>query len=345
MNLVHKGGHPYDPLVADWLQSTVRENEAMAACGLHVCMGVTGGRFERYSVPGRLECSDWSDGSIYNMVCGAKPLLFCGLLAALENASFPIEAAEDGRPSAIDLAAHRLTGAPAVDAMSYLNASDPQRAQIIESTLSAPISRSSVSQYTEVSALVILRSLCSGLGCEDINGSFQALGLRDSFDCRPRIDPGGIGCLIEYDSAHGGGLPLLHDRSPDFYASDWYGNVGGYSTVEDLCRFYSQLLICARGESVLGLPSPRVVSAELSQESSGGFALGMMLGLDAWGIKTDEWAVGHIGFMRSSLGYAEPRTGFVLGAVGRGLDFERVAAMPDFWTQLVRVCRARVLGR
>lgn len=151
-----------------------------------------------------------------------------------------------------------------------------------------------------------------------------------------------IGCLNELRDGEAS-LPLLHDRTEEFYNNRSAGYVGGYVSALELCRFYDRLGAVYRGSEVTGFPiasivrralAPPVAETETSDASVDAsvmesgcprFGLGLACDLPSHGLSTaEDVSFGHMGVVRSSFGYCEPEKGVAVAGVLRGIDLSHL---------------------
>lgn len=125
------------------------------------------------------------------------------------------------------------------------------------------------------------------------------------------------------------GYPLLYERSERVCCTT---NVafGGYSTANDLARFYSALLEHTRG-AITSLASPPVLSAFRSTvrppvydevlERVCPFGLGFMTSLDqhAFGKDCSPASFGHSGYAGASFAFADPAQDLAVGVIFNGV--------------------------
>jgi hypothetical protein len=280
---------------------------AFAACGVDVAARWGARSLEHYW-PGSLPIARSTSGRVYNWYCALKPLICWSY---------------DEGPEAALLTAHRVHVGADVNAFSYLNASDDQRHQMWRAVLRSPQTTSEIASYQEIATLMLLEQR----GGEPIHAAVDrlcaTLSLPNTFVRRPNLDPATVGCLIEHSTGRSS-LPMMQDRLRTFYDSDHLKYLGGYSTVNDLVRFLAHAVTSHR--FAVGPPPS--------------FSRGFMVDLRTWGIDvSDHLSVGHVGFLRTSLLYAEPTTGFVFAGVQRAVLHEGYEALPARWSQLVRVAR------
>jgi hypothetical protein len=56
-----------------------------------------------------------------------------------------------------------------------------------------------------------------------------------------------------------------------------------------------------------------------------------------------ETSIGHVGFLRTALLYAEPSTGFCFAGVQRAVDFNAYDDLPQWWSEVVSAARQLLL--
>jgi hypothetical protein len=300
-------------------------------------------------------------GRIFNLVCGLKPFIVLSSLAMLERfgCGSPDEVLEAPRlvswsPVSLGDLTSYTCGLYQLTAFDYLGVSAKRRRIFRDRVLSTG-ARPGPSQYSEVSMLVVLdafvRARCDGRGLHDaVAHSARAQHLTDTFVKSATVASDSIGCLIESSERAGAPLPFLHDRTPDFFDNADYAYVGGYSSALDLCMFYSNVLRVLAGFAVPGLPSSALLTAHLNYEPRGDasaspaqYRAGMMFGLQEHGMPhVSASSFGQVGFVRSSIGCAEPTSGLALAGVLRGIDFRRLDAVQEAWSSLIQSARALV---
>lgn len=311
----------------------VHDDSGARACGIWIAASVGTDRFE-LSIPGELGVARTVDGRIFNWVCGMKPVTSMAVAGALT----PRELSLPGRAGIppLRILAHQYSGTRSLSALEFLNASDEQRHAHHGEVLRSRVDEELASTFHEVSMLMLAENeLDTELGLA-VQNLCSATGMHETFVGPVTLAPENVGCLIEY-RRRSQAIPLMHDRSDDFLQSRWLQYVGGYSSVSDIAKFYRKLLEVYGGNSIHGFPPSDIIRSELDSVPTGqSFRLGMMVNLDAWGIKPSACrSFGHIGFMRSSIAYVEPDTGFVFAGVRRAVEFEEQDHLPSRWTELI----------
>lgn len=302
-------------------------------CGLHLAASGGEDRLDIH-LPGALPAARNFDGTTFGWVCGFKPITSVAAAAQLEAVNRFFAAGDRGVAPA-DLLAYRYGGIAELSAFEFLNASDSQRASAHRAVLAHVPNGDVLSRFQEVSMLILLEAALGASLNEVVDRFCAAAGLRDSFVRRDWVDPASIGCLVDYDARRRRAIPFLHDRSLDFVASPWLSYVGGFSSVADMRTFYETILSVLAGAEHPGFPSSGLLRSQLATDhvSEGGFRLGLNMNLFG------EPAIGHVGFLRSSVAYAEPDTGFVFAAVRRGVDLRDFDSLPTFWKNVISATR------
>lgn len=197
-----------------------------------------------------------------------------------------------------------------------------------------------------------LRSTCSHSIHEAVSELTRMLSLDDTFVQAADVAPSRIGCLLEPSDDGSQAIPYLHDRMAEFYNNDSCAYAGGFSTTADLCRFYESVVRVLSGEAVRGLPSPTRLGAFMSHArpspqaedqvtASGHYAAGFMIDLPSHGlIDAKARSFGHIGFVRTSLGYHEPESGITLVGIVRNADFKRLDERQRSWSSAIAAVRS-----
>jgi hypothetical protein len=337
----------------DALYDVTRECFAQAATfGYSVAISGPRGAF-RADDPGATDLARAVHGTTFNLVCGLKPFIALASVGMLERCGVDApyhlavgRTATPEEPVTLDVLLAHQCGLGEPTALEYLRGSERRRGHQRESIRSTPIARKTTTSYSEVAMLVLLddhlRKLCGRDLHEAVAESAQLLRLTDTF-----VESSGaresIGCFIEFQS-NGRAIPLLHDRTPQFYCRRSIGYVGGFASSTDLCRFYCALLPGLRGENVVGLPTARYLAALLDRDgrylhgdgSSAIYRAGLMANLRSHGICTASAAgLGHMGFVRASFGYCEPESGLALAGVVKGIDFHRLDRMTHGWADFI----------
>lgn len=328
--------------VQDLLWRVAVDDDGADRCGVQIAASVPGMTLDLHH-PGSNPLAAALDGPIVNWMCGLKPVICAALLEGMD-------AGVQGGPIAAhclslsDVLAHRYNGVRLIEAFEYLNASDARRAELWREVLTSEVRPATEGTYQEVATLMLAERMAGVSIAEAVDRFALGAPMPSTFVSRARVAPDQIGCLMEVDGRNV--LPLLHDRSRDFLDSSHLGYVGGYSSVRDMRRFYELVLSAATDSGgVLGGVGAFLRRDIFGHEGSGRYGGGFMLGLDRWGIDVAPvLSVGHIGFVRTSIGYAEPGTGFVFAGVRRAVALSDFDGAPAYWSRVIKAARAELLG-
>ena len=272
------------------------------------------------SQPGALPVAAATAGPRYNLMCGFKPVAVLSVVAALECAG--LFAADEvpswpagGDASWRDALGHRA-GLAEPDALSFVSQSEPARASTALRALSRPVHRTST-EFSEVAILLHLDRLArdlAGKGLpECVDDLASSLGAGRTFSYSNRVPVREIGCLLDTD-AHGSALPYMQDRLPHFYGHRTTAFFGGYSTAVDMATFYRSL-VAARGDAHHneGLISSAAVHDLLFRSPPAHaptpYEAGCMRLVEHGITSAGTTTFGHIGYMRTSLGFCDPDSG------------------------------------
>ncbi len=137
--------------------------------------------------------------------------------------------------------------------------------------------------------------------------------------------------------------PLLHDQLPSFHDSRWGHMTGLYGSASDIGGWLGALLLCeGRRPATPGLPSSDLFDQYLAglgepiPAHSGQFEAGFAL-LSSHGLQCPDDAIGHFGFVRSSLIYCSPRQKLVFVGVVRDLRLDSPESRLRTWQSVIDV--------
>lgn len=297
---------------------------------------------------GELPVASATNGPRFNLMCGFKPVAMLSAVAAIEQAGrFDADDVPGwhagGGASWRDALGHRA-GLGKPDALTFISQSEPARSTTARHVLARPVERTRPA-FSEVAILIHLDRLTATYASRPlpqcVDDLTASLGLPSTFCFSNRAPVREIGCLLDTDVPSGTALPFLHDRLPHFYGHRTTSYFGGYSTAAEMSAFYRSLADCAvTGRSRPGLPSGATVGSLLrrpDRDSPPTAYEGGCMRLSSHGITgLGDGAFGHIGFMRTTLGFFDPEADLAGFAIVRDAGHTGLEARLEGWRTFVR---------
>lgn len=312
-------------------------------CGLLAVAGMPGVPPIVIDIPAQAAVG--TSGRTTDLVCGVKPVAVLAALGALDaeglaSPSTPLTRSGAASATLGDLLSHRVS-LMSPSAFDFLNASDASRVEYVKSILAQDPCASSETEYLDLALLVVLNNMLIAFAGIDVASAVDrladSLGLKHTFLRRAGLDPSQV--RVQFDYSQESSIPMLHTRTVEFTDSTWNPFVGGYSSPRDLFDFYRNLHDLLHGSEIAGFPRPDVVARYFDNCSQ--FSMGLMLDLQSRGLtECGPRAVGHLGFMRSTLGFTDRATGFTFAAVCGGIDFSSRAPYIALWNSIVGFARS-----
>lgn len=325
--------------------------------GFAVSLRGPGGADAAITHPGKLPVAAATSGPRFNLMCGFKPVAMLSAVAAVEQATrFDADDVPGwdagGGASWRDALGHRA-GLAYPDALTFISQSEPARSTTAQHVLARPVERTHTA-FSEVAILIHLDRLAAMYATPPLPQCVEdlaaELGLPSTFCFSNRAPVREIGCLLDTDVASGTALPFLHDRLPHFYGHRTTTYFGGYSTAQEMSAFYRSVADCLMtGQSLPGLPSGATVKSLFGRSDSGASPTpyeGGCMRLSSHGITgLGDGAFGHIGFMRTSLGFFDPDSGLAGFAIVRDAGYTGLQARLEGWqTFILEVRHAGLTG-
>ena len=283
--------------------------------------------------PGTTPLAVGSHGSVFALICAAKPVLVASALAQLEHTGLsPAEPlVSDGFPFSLrELVAYRVD-LPDISAFDFIGTSTAKRLELHRACIRAATTASSleIAEFRACSMLIILDALLLRRALGGIDEALARLtrerGLTSTFTRRPDQVPSEVGCLLECGK-DGHSLPLLHDRTARFLDADWMKFIGAYSSSQDMARFYSGLCKVLGGATLGGYPSPEYLDEMKRDIPTCGETPSYFAGLKSpplgSGFGSADGIAGQFGLVGTSLGFLDQRTGLGAFAVVRGFSWD-----------------------
>ncbi|MCP4306368.1 MAG: beta-lactamase family protein [bacterium] len=299
-------------------------------------------------------CDELTGDHSFNLYCGGKPFATASFLAALEIAGVPcgptVRVGEllgrDPRlgPTLADLLAHRLKlGSP--DLFQFLNAPQAMRPGLLPTDLDL-INSSGAEEYSAIALPValdgILRKQTGRSLGSVVDEAAGSLGLNSVF-CRS-VSPPPIATYVERaGDVH---WPLLHDQLPSFHDSRWGHMTGLYGCAAELGRWLGALLLSGDRLVSPGLPSSDLLAEHMTvarkdaTAATGQFKTGFAI-LHSHGLHCSKDAIGHWGFVRSSLIYCNPSQDVVFVGIVRDLRLPTPTSRLESWQSVIDLIEGR----
>ena len=325
--------------------------------GFVVSLRGPGGAEVAVTHAGELPVAAATAGPRFNLMCGFKPVAMLSAVAAMEAAGrFDADGVPGwhagGCASWRDALGHRA-GLGDPDALTFISQSEPARSTTARKVLARPVERTDTA-FSEIAILIHLDRLAMTYVSRPlprcVDDLTASLGLPSTFCFSNGAPVREIGCLLDTDVPSGSALPFLQDRLAHFYGHYTTTYFGGYSTAAEMSAFYRSLTDCLVAErSLPGLPSGGTIRSLLGGPASGSPPTayeGGCMRLSSHGIAgLGDGAFGHIGFMRTSLGFLAPEADLAGFAVVRDAGHTGLQARLEGWRTFVReVQRAGLTG-
>lgn len=285
---------------------------------------------------------------IFNVYCAGKPFLVAAALRELHARGVEVEPwvrmadltearARLSTATFGDLLSHR-TGCVTPDLYTFMSAA-PKAQDLLVPTVETLTVRAPKAAYSPVVLAAgldaVLRRRTPSTLASAASKLAADLNMPDTFvrDSRPRS----IGAYI--DTSGDRPLPMLHDRL-ERYRDSKHGHLTGlYTTARDMATFGDEFNACwADDQSRIGLP-PGVLQSHLKHSESAGatderYTLGLSHLRHNGVLGASSTAVGHFGFVRSSLFYLDPARRTVLAGIVPDLQVDDLEGRLQAWSQL-----------
>lgn len=290
----------------------------------------------------------------FNLYCGGRPLVVLAILGALENSDVPCgpdatvaNLIDGGQPGVDelrlgDLLAHNA-GLGHPDLFEFLMAPTRSRSGLLPTL--HDIRKLKVSaEYSTVSLMAVLgrvaRRVLGVSLTQLVDETARTLGLASTFVRSPTATP--IATYV--DASEGYAWPLLHEGLPRFRDSPWGEFTGLYTSAQDLGKWLEQVQAATAGDIVKGLPSAGLLQAygivdthscagSTTEAYCASFARLSQHNL----VNVDPLALGHFGFVRSSLVYWNPRSSTIFVGIVRDLMMNALDRRLGQWNRFVSI--------